>query len=118
MPRAYGAGAGAVLVILGLGITLAPGAAMRIGLPPADPLGAVYVITGTGLILARLTRTGERFAIQAAGIAFTLIALLGLTSAGAIFNTVAVTPVSNAFHLIVGILGQYAGFGGGASGHS
>jgi hypothetical protein len=108
--------AGAVLVIVGVGSLFAPPVAARLGLPPGG-LGVAYLVAGACLIAARIAGKGERLAAQVVGIVFTVIGLLGLTSAGAIFAAVAVTPVSNAFHLIVGIVGQYAGFGGGASRH-
>jgi hypothetical protein len=115
MVRWYGTWAGVFVAGLGLVILIAPGFAAGLALATGRPLAVIYLLSGAALLVARFVRGAERLAVQVCGMGYILMALLGLIGGGVILSEVPVTIASSLLHLVIGVLGQYAGFRQGAA---
>lgn len=108
MAKLYGIRIGAFLVVLGLSGLAFPHAITRLGIPPDPRLGAAYLLSGSILMAAG---TAVRLVAQVSGMGYTLIAVIGLIDGATVLGWFPVTLLSNVVHLVIGLLGQYAGFG-------
>lgn len=111
MAKLYGTRIGAFLVVLGLSGLAFPHAITRLGIPPDPRLGAAYLLSGSILMAAGTAGIAVRLVAQVSGMGYTLVAVIGLIDGATVLGWFPVTLLSNVMHLVIGLLGQYAGFG-------
>jgi hypothetical protein len=118
MVKTYSRWTGIGLAVLGLTGLILPGVSSAARLP-VDPLhNVLYLVTGIVLTSLAYSDRGAgagtkiRIGVQASGIVYTLVGLLGLIGDGTMLGLFPVAWFHNLLHLAVGLLGMYAGFAG------
>jgi uncharacterized membrane protein HdeD (DUF308 family) len=118
MVRTYSRSIGIALAVLGLTGLTTPGVSGAARLPVDALNNALYLLSGIVLTVLAFNDkgaeagTGVRVGVQASGIVYTLMGLLGLIGNGTLLGLFPVTLFHNLIHLAVGLSGIYAGFGG------
>jgi hypothetical protein len=71
----------------------------------------IHLASGAILAYLGFTGTSVKVGAQAFGVVYTLVALIGFVQGTTVLNLFPVNTLYNVIHLVVGVLGLWAGFG-------
>ncbi len=112
MAKMYCQWVGIVLIVLGiLGFI---GSGDLLGANVRGLHSVIHLVSGVILAYLGFTGTSIKTGAQVFGVVYTLVAILGFVGGTTVIGLINTSSLYNVVHLVVGVLGLYAGFAGGA----